>query len=163
MRFSPPLSPCAAALPPCPAPRLGARLTACSACSASAAADAAGYGQEDIVQVLVDAGANVVLKNLDGKTPMDVAKLNKKDKARLPAARCRSGGGREDGEHETRLFFFALCRCSRSSSATPSSKRRIACGAPYKDSGSLYSYDYWWVRRTGGSRRVVAAWPRQQR
>lgn len=34
------------------------------------------------MQTLVDAGANVVLKNLDGKTPMDVAKLNKKDKAR---------------------------------------------------------------------------------
>lgn len=32
------------------------------------------------MQTLVDAGANVVLKNLDGKTPMDVAKLNSKDK-----------------------------------------------------------------------------------
>jgi hypothetical protein len=37
---------------------------------------AAGYGRRDVVQLLVDAGASVVLKNADGKSPIDVARLN---------------------------------------------------------------------------------------
>ena len=37
---------------------------------------AAGYGRADVVKLLVDAGASVTLRNLDGKSPLDVAKLN---------------------------------------------------------------------------------------
>jgi hypothetical protein len=37
---------------------------------------AAGYGRREVVQLLVDAGASVVLKNADGKSPIDVARLN---------------------------------------------------------------------------------------
>ena len=37
---------------------------------------AAGYGRRDVVQLLVDHGASVVLKNADGKSPIDVARLN---------------------------------------------------------------------------------------
>ena len=40
---------------------------------------AAGYGRADIVKLLVDAGASVTLRNLDGKSPLDVAKLNEQD------------------------------------------------------------------------------------
>jgi ankyrin repeat protein len=37
---------------------------------------AAGYGREDCVELLLKNGAAVTLRNLDGKTPIDVAKLN---------------------------------------------------------------------------------------
>jgi len=40
---------------------------------------AAGYGRVDLCKLLVDAGASVTLKNLDGKSPLDVAKLNDQD------------------------------------------------------------------------------------
>ena len=51
---------------------------------------AAGYGGADVVKLLVDAGASVTLRNLDGKSPLDVAKLNDQEdvvqalEARLP-------------------------------------------------------------------------------
>ncbi|KAK6916856.1 Ankyrin repeat [Dillenia turbinata] len=37
---------------------------------------AAGYGRKDCVALLLENGAAVTLQNLDGKTPIDVAKLN---------------------------------------------------------------------------------------
>ncbi|XP_026377086.1 ankyrin repeat domain-containing protein 2A-like [Papaver somniferum] len=37
---------------------------------------AAGYGRKECVALLLDNGAAVTLQNLDGKTPIDVAKLN---------------------------------------------------------------------------------------
>ncbi|CAN0880938.1 Ankyrin repeat domain-containing protein 2B, partial [Linum grandiflorum] len=37
---------------------------------------AAGYGRKECVAVLLDNGAAVTLQNMDGKTPIDVAKLN---------------------------------------------------------------------------------------
>jgi ankyrin repeat protein len=37
---------------------------------------AAGYGRADVCKMLVDNGASVTLRNLDGKSPLDVAKLN---------------------------------------------------------------------------------------
>ncbi|XP_031393454.1 ankyrin repeat domain-containing protein 2A-like [Punica granatum] len=37
---------------------------------------AAGYGRKDCVALLLEHGAAVTLQNLDGKTPIDVAKLN---------------------------------------------------------------------------------------
>eukprot|EP00238_Polyblepharides_amylifera_P008119 CAMPEP_0196585040 /NCGR_PEP_ID=MMETSP1081-20130531/49352_1 /TAXON_ID=36882 /ORGANISM="Pyramimonas amylifera, Strain CCMP720" /LENGTH=347 /DNA_ID=CAMNT_0041906457 /DNA_START=95 /DNA_END=1138 /DNA_ORIENTATION=+ len=37
---------------------------------------AAGYGQKECVEMLIKAGASCTLRNLDGKTPSDVAKLN---------------------------------------------------------------------------------------
>ncbi|KAK4745041.1 hypothetical protein SAY87_011353 [Trapa incisa] len=37
---------------------------------------AAGYGRKDCVALLLEHGAAVTLRNLDGKTPIDVAKLN---------------------------------------------------------------------------------------
>ncbi|KAL0454440.1 UNVERIFIED_CONTAM: Ankyrin repeat domain-containing protein 2B [Sesamum latifolium] len=37
---------------------------------------AAGYGRKDCVELLLKNGAAVTLQNLDGKTPIDVAKLN---------------------------------------------------------------------------------------
>ncbi|GAB2295719.1 Ankyrin repeat domain-containing protein 2B [Dionaea muscipula] len=37
---------------------------------------AAGYGRKDCVALLLESGAAVTLQNLDGKTPIDVAKLN---------------------------------------------------------------------------------------
>jgi len=40
---------------------------------------AAGYGNGEVVKLLVDAGASVTLRNLDGKSPLDVAKLNDQD------------------------------------------------------------------------------------
>ncbi|ONK56072.1 uncharacterized protein A4U43_C10F3850 [Asparagus officinalis] len=40
---------------------------------------AAGYGQKECVALLLENGAAVTLQNLDGKTPIDVAKLNNHD------------------------------------------------------------------------------------
>ena len=40
---------------------------------------AAGYGKVEIVTLLVSSGASVVLKNADGKTPIDVARLNEQE------------------------------------------------------------------------------------
>lgn len=40
---------------------------------------AAGYGKVEVVRLLVDAGASVVLKNADGKSPLDVARLNSQE------------------------------------------------------------------------------------
>ncbi|XP_066366672.1 ankyrin repeat domain-containing protein 2A-like [Miscanthus floridulus] len=40
---------------------------------------AAGYGRKDCVALLLESGAAVTLQNLDGKTPIDVAKLNNQD------------------------------------------------------------------------------------
>jgi len=40
---------------------------------------AAGYGKVEIVSLLVSSGASVVLKNGDGKTPIDVARLNEQE------------------------------------------------------------------------------------
>ncbi|XP_010909898.1 ankyrin repeat domain-containing protein 2B isoform X2 [Elaeis guineensis] len=40
---------------------------------------AAGYGREDCVALLLEHGAAVTLQNLDGKTPIDVAKLNNQE------------------------------------------------------------------------------------
>ncbi|XP_038973334.1 ankyrin repeat domain-containing protein 2A-like isoform X2 [Phoenix dactylifera] len=40
---------------------------------------AAGYGRKECVALLLDHGAAVTLQNLDGKTPIDVAKLNKQE------------------------------------------------------------------------------------
>ncbi|CAA6664195.1 unnamed protein product [Spirodela intermedia] len=40
---------------------------------------AAGYGRKECVVLLVENGAAVTLQNLDGKTPIDVAKLNNQD------------------------------------------------------------------------------------
>ena len=40
---------------------------------------AAGYGRADVCKFLVDAGASVTLRNQDGKSPLDVAKLNDQD------------------------------------------------------------------------------------
>ncbi|KAJ0969302.1 hypothetical protein J5N97_022179 [Dioscorea zingiberensis] len=40
---------------------------------------AAGYGRKDCVALLLEHGAAVTLQNLDGKTPIDVAKLNNQD------------------------------------------------------------------------------------
>jgi len=37
---------------------------------------AAGYGREECVGLLLKYGAAVTLQNLDGKTPIEVAKLN---------------------------------------------------------------------------------------
>ncbi|MBA0820807.1 hypothetical protein Gohar_019660 [Gossypium harknessii] len=37
---------------------------------------AAGYGRKDCVALLLKNGAAVTLQNMDGKTPIDVAKLN---------------------------------------------------------------------------------------
>ncbi|KAL2903975.1 Ankyrin repeat domain-containing protein 2A [Bienertia sinuspersici] len=37
---------------------------------------AAGYGRKECVALLLENGAAVTLQNLDGKTPIDVAKLN---------------------------------------------------------------------------------------
>ncbi|CAH1450626.1 unnamed protein product [Lactuca virosa] len=37
---------------------------------------AAGYGRKDCVALLLENGASVTLQNMDGKTPIDVAKLN---------------------------------------------------------------------------------------
>ncbi|KAL6953522.1 hypothetical protein U1Q18_046363 [Sarracenia purpurea var. burkii] len=37
---------------------------------------AAGYGRKECVALLLEHGAAVTLQNLDGKTPIDVAKLN---------------------------------------------------------------------------------------
>ncbi|XP_076887664.1 ankyrin repeat domain-containing protein 2B-like [Bidens hawaiensis] len=37
---------------------------------------AAGYGSKECVELLLDNGAAVTLQNMDGKTPIDVAKLN---------------------------------------------------------------------------------------
>ncbi|XP_041012600.1 ankyrin repeat domain-containing protein 2B-like [Juglans microcarpa x Juglans regia] len=37
---------------------------------------AAGYGRKECVALLLDSGAAVTLQNMDGKTPIDVAKLN---------------------------------------------------------------------------------------
>jgi ankyrin repeat protein len=36
----------------------------------------AGYGQKECVEMLIKHGASGTLRNQDGKTPMDVAKLN---------------------------------------------------------------------------------------
>ncbi|MQM01099.1 hypothetical protein Taro_033850 [Colocasia esculenta] len=40
---------------------------------------AAGYGRKECVALLLENGAAVTLQNLDGKTPIDVAKLNNQD------------------------------------------------------------------------------------
>ncbi|CAN6291065.1 unnamed protein product [Urochloa humidicola] len=40
---------------------------------------AAGYGRKECVALLLDSGAAVTLQNLDGKTPIDVAKLNNQE------------------------------------------------------------------------------------
>lgn len=40
---------------------------------------AAGYGRKECVALLLDNGAAVTLQNLDGKTPIDVAKLNNQE------------------------------------------------------------------------------------
>ncbi|KAJ6818444.1 ankyrin repeat domain-containing protein 2A-like [Iris pallida] len=40
---------------------------------------AAGYGQKECVALLLENGAAVTVQNLDGKTPIDVAKLNNKE------------------------------------------------------------------------------------
>ena len=40
---------------------------------------AAGYGRVDLVELLVEHGASVTLRNNDGKSPVDVAKLNDQD------------------------------------------------------------------------------------
>jgi ankyrin repeat protein len=40
---------------------------------------AAGYGRVDIVELLVEAGGSVTTKNVDGKSALDVAKLNDQD------------------------------------------------------------------------------------
>jgi ankyrin repeat protein len=40
---------------------------------------AAGYGRVDLVEHLVDSGADITLRNNDGKSPLDVAKLNDQD------------------------------------------------------------------------------------
>jgi ankyrin repeat protein len=40
---------------------------------------AAGYGRVDLVELLVEGGASVTLVNNDGKSPLDVAKLNDQD------------------------------------------------------------------------------------
>ncbi|XP_058721956.1 ankyrin repeat domain-containing protein 2B-like isoform X2 [Vicia villosa] len=40
---------------------------------------AAGYGRKECVALLVENGAAVTLQNMDGKTPIDVAKLNNQD------------------------------------------------------------------------------------
>jgi len=40
---------------------------------------AAGYGRKECVELLLEHGAAVTLQNLDGKTPIDVAKLNSQD------------------------------------------------------------------------------------
>ncbi|PSS12160.1 Ankyrin repeat domain-containing protein [Actinidia chinensis var. chinensis] len=40
---------------------------------------AAGYGRKECVALLLEHGAAVTLQNLDGKTPIDVAKLNNQD------------------------------------------------------------------------------------
>ncbi|ONK72148.1 uncharacterized protein A4U43_C04F16290 [Asparagus officinalis] len=40
---------------------------------------AAGYGHKECVALLLENGAAVTLQNLDGKTPIDVAKLNNQD------------------------------------------------------------------------------------
>ena len=40
---------------------------------------AAGYGQKDAVEALVKNGAGVVAQNADGKSPLDVAKLNEQE------------------------------------------------------------------------------------
>lgn len=40
---------------------------------------AAGYGRKECVALLLDNGAAVTLQNLDGKTPIEVAKLNKQE------------------------------------------------------------------------------------
>uniref|UniRef100_A0A175YEP0 Uncharacterized protein n=1 Tax=Daucus carota subsp. sativus TaxID=79200 RepID=A0A175YEP0_DAUCS len=37
---------------------------------------AAGYGRKECVSLLLDHGAAVTLQNMDGKSPIDVAKLN---------------------------------------------------------------------------------------
>ncbi|KAK6916854.1 Ankyrin repeat [Dillenia turbinata] len=37
---------------------------------------ATGYGRKDCVALLLESGAAVTLQNLDGKTPIDVVKLN---------------------------------------------------------------------------------------
>lgn len=37
---------------------------------------AAGYGHKDAVEILVKSGASCTTANGDGKSPMDVAKLN---------------------------------------------------------------------------------------
>jgi ankyrin repeat protein len=37
---------------------------------------AAGYGRKECVDLLLKHGAAVTLQNMDGKTPIDVAKLN---------------------------------------------------------------------------------------
>lgn len=37
---------------------------------------AAGYGRKECVELLLKNGAAVTLQNMDGKTPIDVAKLN---------------------------------------------------------------------------------------
>eukprot|EP00245_Coleochaete_scutata_P012323 TRINITY_DN475_c0_g2_i1.p1 TRINITY_DN475_c0_g2~~TRINITY_DN475_c0_g2_i1.p1 ORF type:complete len:396 (+),score=116.29 TRINITY_DN475_c0_g2_i1:113-1189(+) len=37
---------------------------------------AAGYGRQECVEILLKSGASVTMRNLDGKTPTDVAKLN---------------------------------------------------------------------------------------
>jgi ankyrin repeat protein len=40
---------------------------------------AAGYGRVDLVELLIEHGASVTLRNTDGKSPVDVAKLNDQD------------------------------------------------------------------------------------
>ncbi|KAH7670062.1 Myotrophin and similar proteins protein [Dioscorea alata] len=40
---------------------------------------AAGYGRKECVELLLENGAAVTLQNLDGKTPVDVAKLNNQE------------------------------------------------------------------------------------
>ncbi|KAE8698509.1 Ankyrin repeat domain-containing protein 2 [Hibiscus syriacus] len=45
---------------------------------------AAGYGRKECVALLLENGAAVTLQNMDGKTPIDVAKLNNQNENPLP-------------------------------------------------------------------------------
>lgn len=41
--------------------------------------DAAKFGHETVLQLLLDGGANRELRNVSGQTPMDIAKLHGKE------------------------------------------------------------------------------------
>lgn len=58
--------PAGKASPACKAPSHGAKAGAC-----------AGYGRKEAAQLLLDAGAEPSVKNSDGQTPADAARLNR--------------------------------------------------------------------------------------